>query len=177
MRILTTGRWLALFAMISLVIALVVVTTMAGEKHEIGGKMTMTYPEQERLEVGDTEEHILTFGTAEGINECTSEHTFMDGAQAVNMAFGDLVQGSGPHQGYLKLVKGDDVVFCKWKGLVTTTVPQEGAPIIAFEGNFSYIKGAGQFESIQGSGTYQGMFTSKTEYSVKWEGEYFIASE
>jgi hypothetical protein len=174
MRKLTTRRWLVPFICLLLIVAFVVTPATARKKHEMTGKMAMTYPEQERLEVGDTEEHVLTFGTAEGINECTSEHTFMDGAQAVNMAFGDLVQGSGSHQGYLKLVQGDDVVFCKWKGLVTTTVPEEGAPIIAFEGNFSYIKGAGQFENIQGSGTYKGQFTSKTEYSVEWEGKYSI---
>lgn len=175
MRTVRTRRWLAPIVCLSLIIALVVATAMAQKKHEIAGKMTMDYPTQERIEVGDTEDHVLSFGAAKGTNECTSKHKFMDGAQAVNVAFSDLVQGNGPHQGYLKLTLGEDAVFCKWEGMITTTVPEEGAPIIAFEGAFSYIKGTGPFENIQGDGTYKGVFTSKTEYTVDWEAKYSIA--
>ncbi len=175
MRTVRTRRWLAPIVCLPLIIALVVATAMAQEKHEIAGKMTMVYPKQETMEVGDTEGHVLSFGAAKGTNECTSKHKIMDGAQAVNMAFSDLVQGNGPHQGYLKLTLGEDAVFFKWDGMVTTTVPEEGTPITAFEGTCSYVKGTGQFENIQGGGTYKGQFTSKTEYTAEWEGEYIIA--
>jgi hypothetical protein len=119
MRTVRMKRWLAAIVCLSLIIALVVATAMAQKKHEIAGKMTMVYPTQERLEVGDTEGHVLSFGVAEGTNECISKYKFMDGAQAVNMAYSDLVQGNGPHQGYLKLTLGEDAVFFKWEGMVT----------------------------------------------------------
>lgn len=175
MRMLTTRSWLAPIVCLALIIALIVIPAMAEKKHEIAGKMTMDYPTQERIEVGDTEGHVLSFGAAKGTNECISKHKFMDGAQAVNVAFSDLVQGNGPHQGYLKLTLGDDAVIFKWDGMVTTTVPEEGTPIITFEGTCSYIKGTGKFENIQGGGTYKGQFTSKTEYTAEWECEYSIA--
>jgi hypothetical protein len=34
--------------------------------------------------------------------------------------------------------------------------------------------GAGQYENITGNGTYNGQFTSKSEYTVEWEGEYSL---
>ena len=157
------------------IVAFVIMPATAEKKHQISGKMTMTYPEQLRIEVGDTEGHTLSFGTSEGINKCTSEDTFMDGGQAVNMAFSDLVRGNGPHQGYAKFTLGEDAVFCKWEGTVTAMVREEGEPLTAFEGTYVYIKGTGQFENIQGKGTYKGQFTSKTEYTTDWEGEYSIA--
>ena len=175
MFVFTNKRRVVVLVGFALIVALLAVPSLAGEKHKVSGKMTMDYPEQERIEVGDTKDHALTFGTANGTNECTGEHAFMDGAQVVNMAFGDLVQGSGSHQGYVKLSLGDDAVFCKWEGAVITTVPEEGAPIMSFEGTYSYIKGTGQYENIQGRGTYKGAFTSKTQYVAEWEGEYFIA--
>jgi hypothetical protein len=174
MRILTKGRWLTLFTCLLLIIAFVVMPATADKKHQVSGKMTMIYPEQQKIEVGDTEEHTLSFGTSEGTNQCTGEHTFMDGAQVVNMAFSDLVRGSGLHQGYAKFALGEDAVFCKWEGMVTTTVPEEGEPLMAFEGTFVYVKGTGQFENIQGKGTYKGQFTAKTDYTAAWEGEYSI---
>jgi hypothetical protein len=175
MFVLTNKRCMVVLASLALIVALVAATSLAEKKHKVAGKMTMNYPEQEKIEVGDTEGHVLSFGTADGTNECTSEHTFMDGAQVVNMAFGDLVQGSGLHQGYVKLTLRDDAVFCKWEGAVTTTVPEEGAAIMSFKGTYSYIKGTGQFENIQGRGTYQGAFASDTQYVAEWEGEYSIA--
>jgi hypothetical protein len=174
-RILTKGRWLALFTGLLLIVAFVVMPATADKKHQISGNMTMIYPEQQKIEVGDTEEHILSFGMSDGTNQCTGEeHTFMDGAQVVNMAFSDLVRGNGPHQGYAKFTLGEDAVFAKWEGMITTTVPEEGEPLPEFEGNFVYVKGTGQFENIQGKGTYKGQFISKTEYTTAWEGEYSI---
>jgi hypothetical protein len=175
MRELTSRRWLVLYACLLFIIAFVVMPATADKKHQVSGTMTMAYPEQQKIEVGDTKEHTLSFGTSEGMNQCDGEHTFMDGAQVVNMAFSDLVRGSGPHQGYAKFVLGEDAVFCKWEGTVTTTVPEEGEPLMAFEGTFVWVKGTGQFENIQGKGSYKGQFTTKTQYTAAWEGEYSIA--
>jgi len=171
----TSRRWLALFMILALIILLIVATAEAKEKHKIAGKMTMAQTIREAVEIGDTKDHIMTLSQYEGTNESAGEHVFMDGAQVVNTAFGDFVQGNGPQRGHVKLMLGDAAVFCQWEGMVTTIVPEEGSPIMAFEGTYSYTKGTGQFENIQGSGSYKGAFTSKTEYAVEWEGEYSIA--
>ncbi len=157
------------------IVVFVVMPATAEKKHQVSGKMTMTYTEQQKIEVGDTEGHALSFGTSEGNNMCTSEDTFVDGAQVVNMTFSDLVRGNGPHEGYAKFVLGEDAVFAKWEGMVTTTVREEEEPLMAFEGTYVYVKGTGQFENIQGKGTYKGQFTSKTDYTADWDGEYSIA--
>jgi hypothetical protein len=174
MQVVTSKRPMVLFCSLALIFALWVTVSIAKEHTEIAGKMTITYTKQEKIDVGDTEEHIISLSQGEGTNVSTGEHTFMDGAQLVNVSFGDLVGGNGPHQGYVKLVKEDDIVFAKWKGEVTTTLSAEDTPVVTFEGSLSYINGTGQFENIQGGGSYKGGFTSKTTYTVEWEGEYSI---
>lgn len=174
MRKLTTRGWLVPFICLLLIVAFVVMPAMAQKKLEVAGKMTMAQTIREAIEVGDAKDHIIVLSQYEGTNESAGEHKFMDGAQVVNMAFGDLVQGSGPHQGYVKLVQGEDTIFCSWEGMVTATVPEEGAPITSFEGTYSYTMGTGQFENIKGGGTYKGQFTSKTELTTEWEGKYSI---
>ena len=173
MQIFTSKTVMALFISLALIFALTV-TTLAQEKTKIAGKMTVTYTKQEKFDVGDTEGHIISMAESEGTNVSTGKHEFMDGAQVVNMSFGDLVKGNGPHQGYIKFTKNGDTSFAKWEGKITTTISAEGTPMTTFEGTFSYIKGTGQFENIHGSGTYKGRFISETTYECDWEAEYFI---
>lgn len=170
-------RLMMLFVGLCLVIAFGLRPLMAQEKVGIAGKIEATYTKQEPIEVGDTEGHTMVLATSEGININTGEHEFMDGAQAVNMSFNDLVQGNGPHQGYIKFIKDGDGTYAKWQGMVTTTMSPEGTPMISFEGTFSYTYGMGQYEHIQGSGTYKGHYTSETSYMVEWEAEYSIKEE
>ena len=173
MQKLTPRRRMALFMSLALILAFGMTTlSIAQQKTKIAGKLTMAYTEQDMIEVGDTEGHTLTLAQAEGVNGSVGEHKFMDGAQVVTISFGDLTKGNGPHQGYIKFVKGGDTTFAKWEGQVTTKLSSEGTPVAAFEGTFSYIKGTGSFENIQGDGTYKGRFISKTIYTVEWEGEY-----
>jgi hypothetical protein len=98
----------------------------------------------------------------------------MEGAETVNCAFGDVVMGTGQQQGYVTFKSGDDITVAKWKGEVKTTMTEEGAPNVTFSGTFKYVMGAGQYENITGNGTYNGQFTSKSEYTVEWEGEYSL---
>jgi hypothetical protein len=147
---------------------------MAQQKTKIAGKITSAYVMEEKLNVGDAEDHIISLGESEGANVSTGENKFMDGAGVVNMSFSDIVKGNGPHQGYIKFAKNGDSVFAGWNGKIATIFSEEGAPITTFEGIFTYIKGTGRFENIQGSGTYKGKFISEKEYAVEWEGEYFI---
>ena len=174
MQILTFNRAMVLSISLVLIFALGVTTSVAQQKIKVAGKMTLAYTKQETIDVDDAEGHFISLAESEGKNVSTGKQEFMDGAQVVNLSFGDLVKGNGPHQGYVKFAKKDDTVIAKWEGKVTTTLSAEGTPITTFEGTFSWIKGTGQFVNIQGNGTYKGGFISKTLYTSDWEGEYSV---
>jgi hypothetical protein len=140
----------------------------------ISGKISATYTQQDSIVVGDEMGHLLTLTVSDGENVSTADNAFMDGAKIVNMGYSDLIKGNGTQQGYVKFAAGDDMAFAKWEGKVTTVPDTAGAPVTSFEGTFTYIKGAGKFESIKGSGTFKGGFTSKTEYFAEWQGKYLV---
>ena len=110
----------------------------------------------------------------EGINVSTGKKKFMDGAKVVAVEFGDYVEGNGPNLGYGKMTLNGDVVFWKSEGKSITTLSPDGTPITTFEGTYTVIKGAGQYENIQGSGTFKGKLISATKAIYEWEGESFI---
>ena len=174
MQILTSKRSMLPFISLVLIFALGVTTSMAQQKIKIAGKMTCAVIERKMIDVGDTEGHSVSLGEYEGANVSTGKQKFMDAAQVAGMTFGDLVKGNGPHQGYGKMSLDGDVVFWESEGKTTTTLSPEGRPITTFEGTLSYIKGTGQFENIQGSGTYNGMYISRTIWTLEWKGEYSI---
>ncbi len=157
-----------------LLLAVMFIAVQADAQTKISGKMTMAYTKMDSIQIGDTDGHNMNLGESKGTNASTSDNGFMEGAEATNCSFGDLAMGSGPHQGYITFKVGDDITVGKWHGEVKTTMTAEGKPSTTFNGTFEYIKGAGQFENIKGGGTYKGQFTSKTEYTVEWEGEYSL---
>ncbi|MFH1011245.1 MAG: hypothetical protein V1784_08425 [bacterium] len=167
-------QWMRLLLCAILVFAIGAMPTNAQEKTKIAGKMTITRPERPTLDVGDTPGHQLAMAQEKGTNSSTGEHKFMDNAEVVNLSFSDLAQGNGPHQGYMRVWQMADTVFIKWQGEVTTTLSAEKTPVTTFQGAWFYTKGTGQFQNIEGRGTFKGKFTSETEHTVDWEGEYFI---
>ncbi len=168
------NRLTALIIGLALIIAFTPTMTAAQQMTKIAGEIKEAYVKQDSIVVGDAEGHNLTLAISEGLNVSTAAHEFMEGARTVVYSFGDLVGGSGPHQGYIKFTKNGDSAFAKWEGKVTTTLSAEGAPATTFEGTNTWIKGTGKFENIQGNGTYKGKFTSKTENTVEWESKYSI---
>lgn len=175
MRTLTFKRRTALSISLALILALVATMSIAEQKTKIAGKVTLSYTGNRlEIDVGDTEGHSFSVSESEGTNLSTGKHEFMDGAQVINISFGDLAKGNGLQQGYIKFGKSDDTAFAKWEGKVTTTLSLEGTPVTVFEGSLHFIKGTGQFANIQGRGSYKGGFISKTIYTAEWEGEYFI---
>ncbi len=170
-------RRLMMLLTVPCAVALLATPLLAQDMMKVAGKMEATYVKHEPIEVGDTEEHMMVLATSEGMNTSTGEHMFMDGAQLVNSSFADVVKGNGPHEGYIKLAKGEDAVYAKWQGTVTTMMSDEGTPMMSFEGTFTYIGGMGKYMGIKGSGTYKGHFTSETDYMTEWEGEYAIMEE
>lgn len=144
------------------------------QKTKIAGKHTFAFTTQKTINVGDTEDHIISLSAYEGFNVSTGKNKFMDGAQNVGMGFSDLFKGNGPDQGYGNFSLNGDVIFWKYQGKFTTILSPEGKPVTTFEGAWTYTKGTGKYENIQGSGTFKGKFSSRTIFIADWEGEYFI---
>jgi hypothetical protein len=126
------------------------------------------------FDIGYPEGQRFSITESEGFNVSTGSNPFMDGAQVTNISFADLVKGNGPYQGYIKLKKKDDVVYCKWEGNIKTIISEEKTPVTTFEGKYYNYHGSGAFKNIQGKGTFKGKFVSNTIFIVEWEGDYFI---
>ena len=174
MRIFTCNRTTVIFFSLFLIFALGVATSPAQQKIKVSGKHTLAYTPGIKINVGDTEDHIISLSEFEGTNVSTGKEKLMDGALDIGMTFSDIVKGSGPHQGYGKMSLNGDVIFWKHQGKAATTLSPEGKPVTTVEGTWTWTKGAGKYENIQGSGTYKGKYISKTIVIVEWEGEYFI---
>ncbi len=174
MQKLTFKKMIGLFISLVLIFTLGVTTSIAQQKIKVAGKHTLAYIKQNTINVGDTEDHIISLNEFEGFNVSTGEEKFMDGAQDVGMDFVDLVMGNGTGQGYGNFSLNGDIIFWKHQGNTTTTISPEGKPVTTFEGSWTYTKGTGKYENIQGSGTFKGKLMSRTIFIIEWEGEYFI---
>lgn len=168
-------KWLVvLFVCLALSVTLAAATATAQEKTEVSGTMSASYTQQDTIAVGDQAGHLLTLVMSEGTNTETSKAGFMVGATIRNMSQSDVVNGNGSQQGYLSLMKDGEMVFASWKGKLTTTMVEGKPPVTSFGGTFTYTMGTGKYENIKGGGSYEGKFTSETEYKVDWKGEYTI---
>lgn len=174
MQIFTFKKPFVIIMGLVLIMVLTVTTSMAQQKKMIAGKMTCANLTQNRIDVGDTEGHMVSFQEYEGVNMSTGKDNFLDGGQVSGMTFGDLIKGTGPHQGYGNTAMNGDVVFWKYAGKTVTTLSPEGKPIITFEGTITFTKGTGKYENIQGTGTYKGKYISKMIWKNEWKGEYII---
>lgn len=131
----------------------------------VNGSFSTALVSQNILSI-DNNGHILRLAEAKGINK----GNFLDGWSAVNKEIDDLTQGNGPQSGHLLFSKGTESVGAAWSGVVTTVLGENNMPMTSFKGRWSYTSGTGPNSDIQGSGTYQGYFTSETEYTVEWKG-------
>jgi hypothetical protein len=146
----------------------------AQQATKVSGTISAAYTHQDTVVVGDEPGHLFSLALSEGKNVGATEQAMMGGAQVVNMAHSDLLMGNGTQRGYIRFAQDSDTTFANWQGKVTTTLAEDGTPVTTMEGTFSYIKGTGQFVNIKGNGTYKGKLTSKTSYTVEWQGEYSI---
>lgn len=137
----------------------------------IAGTFTAKYAEQHPLPVPDAEGHSLMLGRVQGVNRSTGPTPYMDQASVTSLEFGDLIQGNGPHQGYITFSQGGDTAISKWSGKVTTTLSPDKTPMTSFAGTWTKVKGSGRYQDVTGKGTYKGRFISQTEYTVDWSGE------
>lgn len=168
-----SNSWVPTICLI-LFVAVFLLVGQVSAQNKIAGTMTMAYTQVDSMVVGDAAGHNLSLARAEGTNTSAGETSFMDGAATINFSYSDLLTGSGPNQGYVILKNGDDMAMSKWEGKVTTTMSDEGTPIINFDGTFEFVSGTGKYQGISGNGTYKGQFTSMTEYTTDWEGQYTL---
>jgi len=174
MRKLSPNLLIISLVVVSLALIFGLSVSMAEEMTKVSGKITASFTDEKKVEVGDVEGHEISFITSEGKNASTGKTMFLDGAQVINYSMGDILKGSGPQHGYIKVWKENDGMISKWEHNVVTVMTEEGMPSTTFEGTFTYTSGMGKFAKIKGGGTYKGMFVSKTEYVVEWLGEYSI---
>lgn len=132
------------------------------------GTFTMKYTKNNPIPVGDQEGHVIYLGEARG----TAEGGWKEGGKVLNRDYVDIINGNGTHQGYISVTRGDAKEVTKWSGKVSTTMNDDGAPNTAFGGNWETVYGTGDFEQHVGDrGTYEGYFTSPTDYVVEWQDE------
>ncbi|TVR42267.1 MAG: hypothetical protein EA394_03885 [Bacteroidia bacterium] len=167
----TTIKHLITFALIFL---LGIATSVAQEKFKIAGKQTLAFTKQERIMIGDIDGHVLSLAEAQGVNQSTGASEFMDGAQVINVVSSDLVNFSGPVEGYSIVNKGNDSFYAKIEGKLTTTVSSDGSPLTTIEATMTWIKGTGKYEGVKGGGTAKGRYIAPNIYIMEWEGEYWI---
>jgi len=138
------------------------------ETEAVEGRISLTYSMQQATVVPDVVGHTLHLNEAAGQNRAV-KGGYMASARIANSEFLDLVQGNGPHQGYITMTEGDGETVSRWSGQVTTRMEGE-QPVTTFKGSWKVVSGNGKYADISGGGTYQGHFTSKTDYVVDWQG-------
>lgn len=143
--------------------------TLAPE--QIAGRFTMAYAKREALGVPDAAGHMLLLTQAQGSNRSTGPNVFMPGAEVTIWETVDLIQGSGPNQGYVVQAQGADSVFVRVNGHVRTTTSSQGSASTGVDGSWRFVRGTGRHQGIAGSGTFKASFTSQTEFTVDWQGE------
>lgn len=137
---------------------------IAGASWADSGSFTMHYTTNDPIPVGDKEGHVIYLGEARG----TAKGGRKDGGKVLNREYVDIVNGNGTHQGYVAVTRDGDKEVTRWSGKVTTTMNEDGTPNTTFGGNWTTVYGAGDFEQQVGaSGTYEGHFTSPTDYIVE----------
>jgi hypothetical protein len=147
------------------------------DKTDISGRMILTVSELKVNQVEDTENHQFMLVDFTGENRSTSKFKFLDHAQASMFVFEDRVvkeNDGGLQRGYLQLSLKKDMVFIKFDGEVKFSLSDSADLVASVCGQFSFIKGTGQYEQIRGHGTYKGSFISEGTVSIEWSGEFYI---
>jgi hypothetical protein len=135
------------------------------EMARVGGTYTMTYSERHPIPVPDADGHVVMATQATGTNRSTGPSRFEDGAQVTIIESADMIQGSGPHQGYAVVTVDGNVRVNRWSGQLTTVFGPDHQPATSFKGTWTSVKGPA------GKGTYEGRITGPNTYTVTWAGQ------
>ncbi len=144
-------------------------TTASAENVKESGTLDVAYVKKGAQPIPDQDGHMLTLGDAQGVSKNTGATGYLDGFSVNVRDFVDLIQGTGPQQGYVIYAKGSDQQVVKIDGMVTTTM-KDGQPSTTFKGKWVVVNGNGALAGIKGAGTYSGYFTAEDKYHVDWEG-------
>ena len=151
--------------------------TKAQERFSVSGKGTAAFKQQERSDIGDQADHKLGLAESEGVNLSTGETPFMDGAYFDSFVISDLVQYSGPFQGYFRITRDDATIFARFQGQLSTSLDDAERAETELSLDFIWVKGTGPYENIRGGGTMTGRYISNIIYTFEWQGEYWIADQ
>jgi hypothetical protein len=132
--------------------------------------MDANYAKRDALPAGDQQGHVIMLTEAVATNQNTSGTEFLDGFSVSVREIVDLAQGNGPSQGYVVFTNDSDEIVVRIKGMITTTLNDDGTPNTSFKGEWAYINGAGRYEGVAGDGTYAGYFTAEDQFHVDWKG-------
>jgi hypothetical protein len=123
----------------------------ASSAEDLGtGRRVQHTTKLESVEVGDVDGHVV------GVVEFKGLTFFANGeiANHVNTATFDLVDGTGPHQGYVvHYFQDGSKSFERYQG---RALIQDGGRKTVVEGSFECAGGTGRFGDLNGSGTYRG---------------------
>lgn len=123
--------------------------SMSAMAEDVGsGRRVQNVANVATSEVGDVPGHVVGMVEFKGI-------TFFENGEVathVNPATFDLIDGTGPHQGYVVHHFDDGSTSVEhYRGAVRA----EGERSVV-EGTFECIGGTGRFEGLKGEGSYQG---------------------
>jgi hypothetical protein len=144
----------------------IIVTNAAADTSK--SKVTSYVTKMEVLPVPDVPGHLY------GIYERRGVAIFENGEEAAywNCGMFDLINKSGPYQGYCILTyKDGSTIIIKNKG--TLMIPKGGKSPVS-EGTGIYIKGTGRFEGIKGTLTFKGHYI--TPYSKDTKGDMIFST-
>jgi hypothetical protein len=137
----------------SLALAFSPAVVFAEAAKPISGNYTASYAMQKALPVPDTKGHVLMLVETHASNKNTGPTEFMEDAKVVNREIRDLVQGNGPHNGYITFTDDDGAITAKWDGDVKTTLTKDGQPRTTFNGDWTWSKATGRYAKHTASGT------------------------
>src|SRR5829696_3605452 len=132
---------------------LLVAAHSSGHMARVAGTYTMTYSQRHPIPVPDADGHVVIATEATGQNRSTGPAVFEDGAKVTIIESADMVQGNGPHQGYVVATQNGSVRISRWSGTLKTVMGSDQKPATSFKGTWSSVSGP------KGHGTYKGQIT------------------
>jgi hypothetical protein len=136
---------------LAFLVALALATPALAQAQDLGtSRRVQGTAEVTTVEVGDVPGHVV------GVVEFKGLSFFADGEVAThtNPAIFDLINGSGPHQGYVVHHFDDGSTSIeRYRG--EARLSADGKRTVV-EGTFECVGGTGRFEGLKGEGTYRG---------------------
>jgi hypothetical protein len=150
---------------LSLILAVGVVNSIAQEKIKMKDKTYWVDTKAETMKIDDIDGHLILISEVKGINVGS-------GAISVSRSTMDVVNWNGTSVGYSTTTDSDgDSTYAKAQGKVITTLSPQGKPVMIMEGSWSMIKGTGKYAGFQGGGPYKLKVIGPGISVMDWEGE------